>query len=148
MNFYILNDRLALMCSSGSCGATLKCLAWQTALSRFLQVLPASSEDEKLLVDVINFLNKMLKEQKSTSEVTHLKWILDIVLKHNQKSLLDLVVQPESQVQDETDDLKIPVRQQLQKELIAFFNTLLVSFMTVTERYSVKRFVHIKQQSV
>ncbi|XP_042319434.1 rotatin isoform X2 [Sceloporus undulatus] len=138
MNFYILNDRLVLMCSSGSCGATLKCLAWQTALSRFLQVLPASSEDEKLLVDVINFLNKLLKEQKSTSEVTHLKWILDIVLKHNQKSLLDLVVQPESQIQDETDDLKIPVKQQLQKELIAFFNTLLVSFMTVTERKDIE----------
>ncbi|XP_060630977.2 rotatin isoform X2 [Anolis sagrei] len=134
MNFYILNDRLALMCSRGPCGATLKCLAWQTALSRFLQVLPASSEDEKLLVDVLYFLNKLLKGQKNTPEMAHLQWILDVVLKHNTKSLLDLVVQPESQAQEETDDLKIPVRQQLQKELIAFFNTLLVSLMSVTHR--------------
>lgn len=34
MNFYVLNDRLALMCSSGPCGVTLKCSAWKTALSR------------------------------------------------------------------------------------------------------------------
>ncbi|KAJ6664400.1 hypothetical protein lerEdw1_007057 [Lerista edwardsae] len=134
MNFYVLNDRLALMCSSGPCGATLKCSAWQTALSRFLQVLPASPEDEKLLADVICFLNKLLKEQKRHSEMEHLRWILDVVLKHSPKSLLDLVVQPESQLQDEMDDIKTAVRQQLQKELIAFFNTLLLSFMSVTDR--------------
>ncbi|KAH0617847.1 hypothetical protein JD844_016491 [Phrynosoma platyrhinos] len=96
MNFYILNDRLALMCSSGPCGATLKCLAWQPALSR------------------------------------------SVCKCKNPKSLLDLVVQPESQAQDETDDLKIPVKQQLQKELIAFFNTLLVSFMSVTDRKDIE----------
>ncbi|XP_053106081.1 rotatin isoform X3 [Hemicordylus capensis] len=134
MNFYVLNDRLALMSNRGSCEATLKCLAWQTALSRFLQVLPASSEDEKLLADVLCFLNKLLKEQKNTSEVEHLKWIVDVVLKQNPKSLLDLVVQPESQAQDEMDDIKTAVRQQLQKELIAFFNTLLLNFMSVTDR--------------
>lgn len=54
------------------------------------------------------------------------------------KSLLDLVVQPESQLQDEMDDIKTAVRQQLQKELIAFFNTLLLSFMSVTDRYGIK----------
>ncbi|XP_032078942.1 rotatin isoform X1 [Thamnophis elegans] len=134
MNFYILNDRLALMCSGSPCGATFKSLAWQTALSRFLQVLPASSEDEKLLADVICFLNKFIKEQKNISEFEHLKWILDVVLKHNPKSLLDLVVPPESPVQDEADELKTAVRQQLQKELIAFFNTLLLRFMSVTDR--------------
>lgn len=36
MNFYILNDRLALMCSGSPCGATFKSLAWQTALSRLV----------------------------------------------------------------------------------------------------------------
>ncbi|KAJ7338639.1 hypothetical protein JRQ81_012541, partial [Phrynocephalus forsythii] len=139
MNFYVLNDRLAFMCSRGPCGATLKCLAWQTALSRFLQVLPTSSEDEKLLADVICFLNKLFREQKNTSEVEHLKWILDVLLKDNSKSLLDLVVQPASQAQEETDDLKTAVRQQLQKELMAFFNTLLVSFMSITDRKDIER---------
>uniref|UniRef100_A0A6J0TVC1 Rotatin n=1 Tax=Pogona vitticeps TaxID=103695 RepID=A0A6J0TVC1_9SAUR len=139
MNFYVLNDRLAFTCSSGPCGAALKCLAWQTALSRFLQVLPASSEDEKLLADVICFLNKLLKEQKNISEAEHLKWILDVLLKDNSKSLLDLIVQPESQAQEEIDDLKTAVRQQLQKELIAFFNILLVSFMSITDRKDKER---------
>uniref|UniRef100_A0A8C5S6W5 Rotatin N-terminal domain-containing protein n=1 Tax=Laticauda laticaudata TaxID=8630 RepID=A0A8C5S6W5_LATLA len=134
MFFYILNDRLALMCSGSPGGATFKTLAWQTALSRFLQVLPASSEDEKLLADVISFLNKFMKEQKNISEFEHLKWILDVALKHNPKSLLDLVVPPESPAQDEADELKTAVRQQLQKELIAFFNTLLLRFMSVTDR--------------
>ncbi|XP_026555233.1 rotatin [Pseudonaja textilis] len=134
MIFYILNDRLALMCSGSPGGATFKSLAWQTALSRFLQVLPASSEDEKLLADVISFLNKFMKEQKNISEFEHLKWILDVALKHNPKSLLDLVVPPESPAQDEADELKTAVRQQLQKELIAFFNTLLLRFMSVTDR--------------
>nr|XP_056710923.1 rotatin [Euleptes europaea] len=138
MNFYVLNDRLALICSRGPCGATLKSSAWQTALSRFLQVLPASSEDEKLLADVLCFLNKLLKEQQSTSEVEHLKWILDVVLKHNPESLLDLVVQPESLAQDEVDDTKTVVRRQLQKELITFFNTLLLSFMSITDRKDVE----------
>ncbi|XP_077208985.1 rotatin isoform X2 [Paroedura picta] len=134
MNFYVLNDRLALMCSSGPCGATLKSSAWQTALSRFLQVLPSSPEDEKLLADVLCFLNKLLKEQRSTLAIEHLKWILDVTLKHNPESLLDLVVQPESQTQAEIDDAKTAVRRQLQKELITFFNTLLLSFMSVTDR--------------
>ncbi|KAL8182370.1 UNVERIFIED_CONTAM: hypothetical protein K2H54_055043, partial [Gekko kuhli] len=103
-------------------------------VSVFLQVLPTSSEDEKLLTDVLCFLNKLLKEQQNTSDVEHLKWILDVALKHNPESLLDLVVQPESQAQDEMDDTKSAVRRQLQKELITFFNTLLLSFMSVTDR--------------
>ncbi|XP_048363804.1 rotatin isoform X3 [Sphaerodactylus townsendi] len=134
MNFYVLNDRLAFMCSSGPCGATLKSAAWQTALSRFLQVLPASSEDEKLLADVLCFLNKLLKEQESALEAEHLKWILNVVLKHNPESLLDLVVQPEPQTQDEMDDTKTAIRRQMQKELITFFNTLLLRFMSATDR--------------
>lgn len=56
----------------------------------------------------------------------------------NPKSLLDLVVQPESPAQDDADELKTAVRQQLQKELIAFFNTLLLRFMSVTDRYGIK----------
>uniref|UniRef100_A0A8D0GZZ4 Uncharacterized protein n=1 Tax=Sphenodon punctatus TaxID=8508 RepID=A0A8D0GZZ4_SPHPU len=76
----------------------------------------------------------MLREQRKSSEEEHLKWILEVVVKHNQNSLLDLLVQPESQVQDETDDIKTAVRQQLQKELIGLFNVLLLYFMSATGR--------------
>ncbi|XP_071593170.1 rotatin isoform X4 [Heliangelus exortis] len=134
LSFYILNDRLALKCSSGSCGTILKSLVWQKAINRFLQVLPASAEDEKLLVDVLKFLNKLFREQRSSLESDHLKWILKSFLKNNPKSLLGLLVRPESQVRDEIDEIQTAVRQQLDKELIHLFNTLLFCSMSVTDR--------------
>ncbi|KFO56387.1 Rotatin, partial [Corvus brachyrhynchos] len=134
LSFYVLNDRLALKCSSGPFGTTLKSFDWQKAMNRFLQVLPASVEDEKLLVDVLRFLNKLLREQKSNLESDHLKWILKSFLKNQQKSLLGLLVRTESQVQDEMDETQAAVRQRLDKELIRLFNMLLVCSVSVTDR--------------
>ncbi|NWR34815.1 RTTN protein, partial [Tachuris rubrigastra] len=134
LSFYVLNDGLALKCSSGCCGTTLKSFVWQKAINRFLQVLPASVEDEKLLVDVLRFLNKLLREQKSSLESDHLKWILKSLLKNKPKSLLGLLVRPESQVRDEMDETQTAVRQRLDKELIRLFNMLLVCSMSVTDR--------------
>ncbi|NXX80013.1 RTTN protein, partial [Urocolius indicus] len=134
LSFYVLNDRLALKCSSGSCGATLKSFVWQKAINRFLQVLPASAEDEKLLVDILRFLNKLLREQRSSLELDYVKWFLKSLLKNKPKSLLDLLVRTESQVQDETDEIQTAVRQKLDKELIRFFNTLLFCSVSVTDR--------------
>ena len=48
---------------------------------------------------------------------------------------MDLLVLTESQTREETDDVRTAVRQQLQKELIALFSTLLLSFEAVTDRY-------------
>ncbi|KAM6209191.1 rotatin [Sarcoramphus papa] len=138
LSFYVLNDRLALKRSSGSCGTTLKSFVWQKAINRFLQVLPASVEDEKLLVDVLRFLNKLLREQRSSLEADYLKWILKSLLKNKPKSLLGLLVRPESQVQDEVDEIQTAVRQQLDKELIRLFNTLLFCSMSVTDRESLE----------
>ncbi|KFV13862.1 Rotatin, partial [Pterocles gutturalis] len=134
LSYFILNDRLALKYSSESCGTTLKSFVWQKAVNRFLQVLPASAEDEKLLVDVLRFLNKLLKEQRSSLESNHLKWILKSLLKNKPKSLLGLLVRPESQAWDEIDEIQTAVRQQLDKELIRLFNTLLFCSMSVTDR--------------
>lgn len=52
------------------------------------------------------------------------------------KSLLGLLVRPESQVQDEMDETQAAVRQRLDKELIRLFNMLLVCSVSVTDRYS------------
>ncbi|KAM7123256.1 rotatin isoform 2-T2 [Ciconia maguari] len=134
LSFYILNDRLALKCSSGSCRTTLKSFVWQKAINRFLQVLPASAEDEKLLVDVLRFLNKLLREQRSSLESDHLKWILKSLLKNKPKSLLGLLVRPESKVRDEIDEMETAVRQQLDRELICLFNTLLFCSVSLTDR--------------
>ncbi|XP_010170937.1 rotatin, partial [Antrostomus carolinensis] len=134
LSFYVLNDKLALKCSSESCGTTLKSFVWQKAINRFLQVLPTSAEDEKLLVDILRFLNKLLREQRSSLESDHLKWILKSLLNNKPKSLLCLLVRPESQVEDEIDEMQTAVSQQLDKELIRLFNTLLFCSMSVTDR--------------
>ncbi|XP_061220635.1 rotatin isoform X1 [Neopsephotus bourkii] len=134
LSFYVVNDRLSLKGNSGSCAAILKSFVWQRAINRFLQVLPASVEDEKLLVDVLRFLNKLLREQRSSLESNHLKWILKSLLKNKAKSLLSLLVRPESQVRDEIDEIQTAVRQRLDKELIRLFNTLLFCSMAVTDR--------------
>ncbi|XP_040841051.1 rotatin isoform X2 [Ochotona curzoniae] len=134
MDFYLLNDRLTVQGGAGSCGPPLKSLAWHTALNRFLQVLPACTEDEKLLIDIIHFLNKLMKEQSKNLSVEVLNWILELLLRHSSNPLLELLVLTESQAGEQADDVSTAVRQQLQKELIAFFSTLLLSFMAVTDR--------------
>lgn len=45
-------------------------------------------------------------------------------------------MRPESQVRDGTDEIQTAVRQQLDKELIHLFNTLLFCSKSVTDRYS------------
>ncbi|KAF5919023.1 hypothetical protein HPG69_003658 [Diceros bicornis minor] len=146
MSFYLLNDRLSLKGGTGPCGVTLKALAWHTALNRFLQVLPACTEDEKLLIDIIHFLNKLLKEQRKNSSVELLNWLLELLLRHSPNPLLDLLVLTESQTREEADDIRTAVRQQLQKELIALFNTLLLSFMAVTDRKCLELFYVFQTQ--
>ncbi|XP_005373111.1 PREDICTED: rotatin [Chinchilla lanigera] len=134
MSFYLLNDKLSLKGGTSPCGVTLKSLGWPSALNRFLQVLPACTEDEKLLIDIVHFLKKLMKEQRKNPPVELLNWILELLLRHNPNPLLDLLVLTESQTPEETDDIRTAVRQQLQKELIALFNTLLLSFKAVTDR--------------
>lgn len=44
-------------------------------------MLPACIEDEKLLIDLIHFLNKLLKEQRKNSSVELLNWLLELLLR-------------------------------------------------------------------
>ncbi|XP_075388763.1 rotatin [Tenrec ecaudatus] len=134
MGYYLLNDRLSLQSGSGPCSALPKSQAWHMALNRFLQVLPACTEDEKLLIDVIHFLNDLLKEQRRHSSVELLSWILELLLRQGPNPLLDLLVPAESSGSEDSDDVRAAVRQQLQKELVTLFNTLLLSSSPVTDR--------------
>ncbi|KAF4024982.1 hypothetical protein G4228_016969 [Cervus hanglu yarkandensis] len=146
MNFYLLNDRLSFKGGTGPCGVTLKSLSWHTTLNRFLQVLPACTEDEKLLIDIIHFLNKLLKEQRKNVPVELLNWLLELLLRQSPNPLLDLLVLTESQTREEMDDVRTAVRQQLQKELIALFSTLLLSFEAVTDRKCLELFYVFQTQ--
>ncbi|XP_037364313.1 rotatin isoform X2 [Talpa occidentalis] len=134
MSFYLLNDRLSAKSGAGPYGAPLESLAWHTALGRFLQVLPACTEDEKLLIDIIHFLNKLLKDWRRNSSVELLNWLLELLLRQSPNPLLDLLVPTESQAREEADDVGTAVRQQLQKELMGLFSTLLLGCRAVTDR--------------
>ncbi|KAM4841045.1 rotatin [Thomomys bottae] len=146
MGFYLLNDKLSLKSAAGPCGVTLKSLAWHTVLNRFLQVLPACTEDEKLLIDIIHFLNKLIKVQQKNPSVELLNWILELLLKPGPNPLLDLLVLTDSQVREEADDIQTAVRQQLQKELMALFSTMLLSFTAVTDRKCLELFYVFQTQ--
>ncbi|XP_066208687.1 rotatin isoform X2 [Saccopteryx leptura] len=134
MRFYFLNDRLSFQGGAGPCSTALKSLAWHTSLNRFLQVLPTCTEDEKLLIDIIHFLSKLLKDQRRNSSVDLLNWLLELLLRPSPNPLLDLLVLTESPAREEADDVRTAVRQQLQKELMALFHTLLLSLVAVMDR--------------
>ncbi|XP_045706221.1 rotatin isoform X2 [Phyllostomus hastatus] len=144
MSFYFLNDRLSLEGGAGPAGAALRSLSWHSALGRFLQVLPACAEDEKLLIDIIHFLNKLLKEQRKNPSVELLSWLLELLLRPSPNPLPDLLVLAEPQAREEADEVRAAIRQQLQKELTAFFSTLLLSFAAVTDRKCLELF-HVFQ---
>uniref|UniRef100_A0A2K5DUT7 Rotatin n=1 Tax=Aotus nancymaae TaxID=37293 RepID=A0A2K5DUT7_AOTNA len=126
MSFYLLNDRLSLKGGPGSCGATLKSLAWHTVLNSMISFWYLV-EIFYLLIEFIPKFPKILKYFGS-----YFKW--DFFWGGYANPLLDLLVLTESQAREETDDIRTAVRQQLQKELIALFDTLLLNFMEVTDR--------------
>ncbi|XP_029110935.1 rotatin [Scleropages formosus] len=134
MRFYLLTDRLALKPSGDSSKAVLKTLKWRQAVERFLQVHPACVEDEKLLVEVVVFLNAFFKPQKLESDAEDIRWILELLLKRENHALLDLLVRDESTTQAGTGDMHILVAQRLQKELMGFFGSLLHGLICTADR--------------
>nr|KAF6472387.1 rotatin [Molossus molossus] len=140
MSFYFLNDRLSFKGGPGPYGAALKSLAWHTALNRFLQVLPACTEDERLLTDILRFLSKLLKEQGKHASVELLTWLLELLLRPSPNPLLDLLVLTESQAREEADDARTAVRQQLQKALMALLRAVLLGCAAATDRKCLELF--------
>ncbi|XP_067888445.1 rotatin isoform X3 [Heterodontus francisci] len=134
MRLYLLNDKLALKRETDSSISILHRLEWQTALGRFLQVLPACVEDEKLLTDVVAFLSKTLVAQRDSTDTKHLNLFLELLLRQETNPLMNLLVQSESPVQGEMDEVQTLVKQKLQKELTGFFNAILRSLTSVTNR--------------
>ncbi|KAM6977649.1 rotatin [Aplochiton taeniatus] len=139
LRLYLLMDRLALT-HSPFCRDTLCTLTWQPAIARFLLVRPACKEDERLLVDVVAFLNAHFKlaYAESETEDKDLRWILELILNQESNTLLDLLLSSDSpagaQSQGEPDDRRTQVTQRLQRELTGFFNTLLQRLTRTTDR--------------
>uniref|UniRef100_A0A671XHA6 Rotatin n=1 Tax=Sparus aurata TaxID=8175 RepID=A0A671XHA6_SPAAU len=142
LSLYLLIDRLAFPhIPTHSCRDTLSSLSWQAALTRFLQVCPASVEDERLLVGIVAFLNAYFKqihtESSSDPEDKDLRWILELLLNQTE-SLLNLLLGVETQTSTqspgESEELKSHVSQRLQRELTSFFNLLLQRLACTTDR--------------
>uniref|UniRef100_A0AAY4AKS3 Rotatin N-terminal domain-containing protein n=1 Tax=Denticeps clupeoides TaxID=299321 RepID=A0AAY4AKS3_9TELE len=131
MKLYLLTDRLALKHTGHNSKATLQTLSWHPALERFLLVQPACSEDEKLLVEVVSFLNMFFSQNRSNSDSEDLRWTLELLLNQvSPNTLLNLVLRAESparsQMPGELEEPQAPVARRLQRELTGLFNTLLL----------------------
>uniref|UniRef100_A0A673W0I3 Rotatin n=1 Tax=Salmo trutta TaxID=8032 RepID=A0A673W0I3_SALTR len=147
LRLHLLIDRMAITDThTHSCRDTLRTLTWQPAIARFVQVCPACVEDERLLVDVIAFLSAYFKQSHLESEDKDLCWILELLLKQETNSLLDLLLGEESQThtlthtvsQRETEELvelRAQINQRLQRELTGFINTLLHRLTHSTDRF-------------
>uniref|UniRef100_G3NDY8 Rotatin n=1 Tax=Gasterosteus aculeatus aculeatus TaxID=481459 RepID=G3NDY8_GASAC len=135
LSLYLLIDQLAHPhIPTHRCIDTLHSLSWQAAVTRFLQVLPAGVEDERLLVGIVAFLNAYFKpmhtESASDPEDKDLCWMLQLLLNQETASILNLLLGVETQASTQSpvgpEEEKNHVSQRLQKELTSFFNTLLL----------------------
>ncbi|XP_054893748.1 rotatin isoform X2 [Poeciliopsis prolifica] len=143
LSIYLFFNRLALPhVPTHNCRDILQLLGWQAVLTRFLQVRPASVEDERLLVGIVTFLNAYFKqiptEFTSDQEDQDLCWILKLLLNQETAALLHLLLGMESQMLTQSlehpEEIKNHINQRLQKELIKFFNTLLIRLSNTTDR--------------
>lgn len=139
LSLYLLFNRLTLPHTpTHSCRSILQSLSWQAALARFLQVRPASVEDERLLVGIVTFLNAYFKqiptECASDQEDGDLRWILELLLNQETAALLHLLLSMEMQSLEDPEEMKDYVSQRLQRELTKFFNTLLIRLSNTTDR--------------
>uniref|UniRef100_A0A673N809 Rotatin-like n=1 Tax=Sinocyclocheilus rhinocerous TaxID=307959 RepID=A0A673N809_9TELE len=80
MHLYLLADRLALKSTAQSSKNILQTLSWHNAVERFLMVHPACRQDERLLVDIVSFLNTFFKQNQSELDHQDLKWLLELLL--------------------------------------------------------------------
>ncbi|XP_039610285.1 rotatin [Polypterus senegalus] len=130
MRFYFLNDRLAKKIESDSCKYFLESHEWHNVMSRFLQVLPSCLEDEKLLIDILRFLNTYFKHAKMETDCKDLLWFLEM----ETNPLMSILIYKASNIQSGSEDIQAVISQRVQKELITFFNTLLHCLTSVTDR--------------
>uniref|UniRef100_A0A8C1QB11 Rotatin n=1 Tax=Cyprinus carpio TaxID=7962 RepID=A0A8C1QB11_CYPCA len=140
MHLYLLADRLALKSTAQSNKTILQTLSWHNAVERFLMVRPACRQDERLLVDIVSFLNTFFKQNQSELDHQDLKWLLELLLNQESHTLLNLLLSGEAQThtqiqsQGEEDKLQAHLSHRLQRELTGLFNTLLLRMTHTSDR--------------
>ncbi|XP_077365448.1 rotatin isoform X2 [Festucalex cinctus] len=142
LNIHLMIDRMSVpYATTHRCRETLHSLSWQAAVTRFLQVHPASVEDERLLAYVVAFLNAYFKHARphwSDPEDKDLRWMLELLLNEERVSLLNLLPGVESaspsQHPDESEEVKNHISQKLQRELTNLFKNLLCQLTHTSDR--------------
>lgn len=140
MHLYLFADRLALKSTIQNSKNILQTLSWHNAVERFLMVRPACHQDERLLVDIVSFLNTFFKQNQSELDHQDLKWLLELLLNQESHTLLNLLLSAEpqthTQIQShrEEDKLQAHLSHRLQRELTGFFNTLLLRMTHTSDR--------------
>ncbi|KAI7792817.1 putative rotatin, partial [Triplophysa rosa] len=139
MHLYLLTDRLAVKSTAESSKSILQTLSWHSAVRRFFMVRPACSQDERLLMDIVSFLNTFFKQNQSESDHADLKWLLELLLNQESHTLLNLLLSGEQantqiQLQGEADELHAHLSHRLQRELTGLFNTLLLRLTHTSDR--------------
>ncbi|XP_056306497.1 rotatin isoform X1 [Danio aesculapii] len=140
LHLYLLSDLLALKSTTQSCKNILQTLSWHSAVERFLVVRPACQQDERLLVDIVSFLNTFFKQNQSELDQQDLKWLLELLLNKESHTLLNLLLSADPQnhthiqSQGEVDKLQAHLSHRLQRELTGLFNTLLLLMTHTSDR--------------
>ncbi|XP_061614048.1 rotatin isoform X3 [Phyllopteryx taeniolatus] len=140
LNIHLMIERLSVpSAATYRCREMLHSLSWQAAVTRFLQVHPASVEDERLLAYVIAFLNAYFKHARthwSDPEDKDLRWMLELLL--NEEAVFNLLPGVETaspgQHPDEPQEVKNHVSQKLQRELTSLFKNLLCHLTHTSDR--------------
>ncbi|XP_061421634.1 rotatin isoform X1 [Lethenteron reissneri] len=124
LRLQLLNDALLPQPGAESKAAQmLLSMDWRSTLKRFLVVRPVSNADEKLLGEVLAFLQALLHAQGDIPDHSMLQWIL-LLLKEESNHLLDLLNKSNTQVDARHTVTESPTRKGLLKELSSLFNAL------------------------
>uniref|UniRef100_A0A8B9HZF5 Rotatin N-terminal domain-containing protein n=1 Tax=Astyanax mexicanus TaxID=7994 RepID=A0A8B9HZF5_ASTMX len=125
MHLYLLTD---CICLSICLHVTLSlCVIVHLSTCRFLQVRPACPQDEKLLVEIVSFLNTFLKQNQSDSDANDLRWLVELLIKQVPFSCFPLQCLCTTEASED-------VGHQLQRELTGLFNTLLLRLTHTSDR--------------
>ncbi|XP_062841406.1 rotatin isoform X2 [Trichomycterus rosablanca] len=134
IQLYLLTDELAVGRGTHSCKSALQRIHWHAAVERFLRVRPACSEDEKLLAEVVSFLNVYFRVSQTQSDHADLRWLLELLLKQDSRVVLDLLLEVQTHTHPQKHAEIQECALQLQRELSTLFNTLLLRLTHCTDR--------------
>lgn len=115
---------LALLATipSAECAELLNQLDWSAVLDRFLQVMPSSPQDETLLLEVVRFMNCVLKVSPYIPQAMS-QWLCQRL--YNRSGPLLGLLTPAGGEEEDASDTDIAVKRSLDKVLLQFITVFM-----------------------